>query len=122
MVLKARYTSIAVGILDVEEIGWVTMNAQTEQVKVTIAVTYSKMGVECKFNKLLMGQKEVAIEGRSIRQCLEDMRAQGWTLGPSRATADFQGIVCEYDFWRPVPIPQSDETSSKVSGHTSAHH
>src|SRR5262245_59538359 len=79
------------------------MDAETEQVTMTIAVTYSSTGIESKLHKLWIGHVEVPIDGRSIPQCLEEMRAQGWTLSHSRATADFHGIVCEYDFWQPIP-------------------
>src|SRR5262245_60522521 len=94
------------------------MDAKIEQVMMTMAVPYSKMEVESKLHKLWIGQAEVPVEGRSIPQCLEEMRTQGWTLSHSRATADFHGIVCEYDFWRPIPAPQSDDTSSKISVQT----
>jgi len=96
------------------------MDAATEQVTMIVAVTYSKMGVESKCDRLWIGQEEILVEGRSISQYLEEMRAQGWNLSNSRATANFQGILCEYDFWRLIPAQQSDDTLSITSAQTPA--
>jgi len=88
------------------------MDAETEEVTVTVTMAFSKTGGESGFDRLWIGKEEVPIEGRSVSQCLEAITQQGWKLINSRATADFRGILCEYDFGRRVAQPQSNDTVS----------
>ena len=78
-----------------------------EQITLTVTLTYSRMEVPSKIDKLLIGQEEIPLEGRSIAQCLEEMQQLGWQLTTSRATANLHGIVCAYDFQRPIAMPQA---------------
>ena len=71
------------------------------------AVTFSSAEMNSRFNRLLIGEEEIPIEGRSIAQCLEEMYQQGWHLTTSRATVNLHGIVCEYEFQRPIAVPQA---------------
>jgi hypothetical protein len=76
-----------------------------EYITMIVATTFSRGGAPAQFSKLWIGQEETAIEERSIMQCLEEMRQQGWELMKSRATADPRGVLCEYDFQRPLAMP-----------------
>lgn len=87
--------------------------AIVERITLTIAVTYFRTEVAAKIDKLWIGDEEVPIGDRTISQCLEEMQQQGWQLTTSRATANLQGILCEYDFQRPRATPQRSDASSK---------
>ena len=85
-----------------------------EYITMTLTTTFSRQDEASTFDKLWIGQEEISIDGRSISQCLEEMYRQGWELLISRATADLQGIRCEYEFQRTLVIPQS-KASVEVS-------
>lgn len=86
-----------------------------------IAIPYAGGQTPSKPNWLLIGQEPVAVAGRTIAQCLEEMYQQGWHLTQSRAAADHYGIICEYDFARepanaapntpsPQPLDEQEQT------------
>jgi hypothetical protein len=82
-----------------------------EYITMSVATTFSRSGAPARFSGLWIGQEEIAIEERSIMQCLEEMRQQGWELIKSRATADPHGILCTYDFQRPLAMPQVQDSA-----------
>jgi hypothetical protein len=92
----------------------VLMKTTIENITMIVMVSYSRVGVESKLDKIWLGSTEVPVAGRSIAQCLEEMSDRGWNLIRSRAIADYHGIVCEYDFWREVSVPQSDVMTSEI--------
>jgi len=90
------------------------MDAETEEITLAIKMAFSRVGIDSKFERLWLGHAEVPVGGRTISQCLEEMKQQGWNLLRCRATADFHGILCEYDFGRRIPMLQSNDTSPKT--------
>jgi hypothetical protein len=75
------------------------------------------MGADSQILTIGLGQEEQPVNGRSVQQCLDEMKQQGWDYIRARATADVHGILCEYDFWRPLHAPQSTDLPSIVSEH-----
>jgi hypothetical protein len=93
----------------------VEQSTRVEQITMSVVFAFSKSGAASTLEKLWIGQNEVAVSGRSISECLEEMQQQGWRLCGSRATADFHGIHCEYNFQRPAPEPPKPETAKKTA-------
>jgi hypothetical protein len=73
-----------------------------EQITLKAAFSFSRGGAESQFEKAWIREEEVPVGNRSIAQWLDEMGQQGWRLLCSRATADFHGVLCEYDFERPT--------------------
>ncbi len=76
--------------------------APLEHETMTITMTPPVEGRVSSFNGLKIGQVDVPIAGRSIQQCINDMKALGWIPGPSSMSPNRLGTICKFTFDRPL--------------------
>lgn len=66
-----------------------------------IAATESTpTGSSRRLSRLWIGNAEVPTEGRSLTQCLEEIRRQNWELVSASVNPHQHGALCMYQFQR----------------------
>jgi hypothetical protein len=71
-----------------------------EHITMTVAMTDSMLGIPTLLKGLWIGEDQVPTQGRTLKQCLDDMQHGGWVLTSASAYLDQKGIVCKYKYAR----------------------
>lgn len=66
----------------------------------TVEMTNSTLGSPNLLKGMWIGEDQVPTQGRTLKQCLDDMQHKGWELTSASARPDQTSIVCSYKYAR----------------------